>query len=179
MTRMQFEPILAPNVAETSVMNELVKAMRTEQRIWRGMLLRTYHNWSAEKRPKWTFRIYRPGAALVLEYKTSSTPYVWVEAGTSWRRKVRMPRGYSPRTRPRVLSSRMNNPDTRRPAYIFPESVNRGIPARNFTHEVMRRRRDFFRRRIDRAFRLGVRNIFVGTGSRAARAFFPTFFGAE
>lgn len=127
-----------------------MKVAREETEIHERMFARFTKTWSSHNKPRWNKRVRAVNAnRFVSLLSTSSTPFVFVEAGTRvrWRR---MSRSFKAKTRPRVIGSRQGAGS----ALGFKSSPYPGITARNIRREIVKRRRNPYLLKIGKALRI-------------------------
>lgn len=114
--------------------------------------------WTAPNKPNWRREVKDSGDDYEVILSTTSTPFVFVEKGTSIRYRV-MSKNFVPKTKPRVIGSGGGA------GYAAGFGVKPGIQARNIRTEIAERRQPQFARKMVYAMR--IRPSVLGGGVRS------------
>lgn len=123
------------------------QVIREESGRHERMFDRFTRTWSVENKPRWDREEVDTRDEFSVTLKTESTPFVFVEKGTSIRYRV-MSRDFQPKTRPRIIGSRGG---AGRAAGF---GVKPGIEARNIRTEIAKRRAGPLQKKLTAALRI-------------------------
>jgi len=150
-------PHFYPEEVFLKVGKEIEKQVDIQERMYR----KTYATWSHKpsfKRINFTFG----HKELYGQISTSDRRYIWIDAGTSRKRKVvrrnKPDSRWSPKTKKRVIGSSAGRPGNLVPIKVW----TKGIVAREFTDEIVRRRQKYVQDALAKAVSKGLEKAWKG-----------------
>lgn len=137
---------------------EIHKELRNQGQISKRMLEKVGKTWS--KKPTFTVKAYTRGLDTGVEVTTKDQRFKWLNEGTKTRWAV-MSRDFSPKTTHRTIGSRVGSGRViiRGKSAMTKRNIapRPGIKAREWTDEVVLRRKKHFEKAMQAAIRRGLR----------------------